>query len=106
MAANFEVLPGLPAVGPYPEQFAPDGRPTHSEGLVVRVLPRKGEPWVGNFQRGLSKLDAVLAHPNGNNVIVIAGGQAYEVRSHWSRRPCVDPPKGFTGRSINATIGA
>jgi hypothetical protein len=61
VVANFEVLPGLPAVGPYPEQFAPDGRPTHSEGFVVRILPRTCEAWIGNFQRGLSMFDAVVA---------------------------------------------
>jgi hypothetical protein len=73
-------------VGPYPEQFAPDGRPTHSEGLVVRFLPREGEAWVGNFQRGLSKFDAVVAHPNGDHVIVIAGGQAYVVEPTSRKR--------------------
>ncbi len=76
---NFEVLPGLPAVGPYPDQFAPEGRPTHSEGFVVRFIPELGDSWVGNFQRCLSSFDEVVPHPNEMDLLVIAGGQAYVI---------------------------
>jgi hypothetical protein len=34
---------------------------------------------VGNFQRGLSSFEDVLQHPNGRELLVIAGGQGYIV---------------------------
>jgi hypothetical protein len=77
--AWFEELPGLPAVGPLPEQFARSGRPTHSEGYVVRFVRDDGTDWVGNFQRGLTRCDLVLRHPNAADVLVIAGGEVYVV---------------------------
>ena len=78
MAPAFEILGGLPGTGPAPEQFTTHGG-THSEGFVVRVFPRTGATWVGNFQPGFSPLSAVLEHPDGHKLIVIAGGQAYVI---------------------------
>ena len=51
----------------------------HSEGLVVQFFPSQAFSWIGNFQRGLTKLDKVLDHPNGNSIIVVAGGECYVV---------------------------
>ena len=76
---DFEILPGMPAYGPYPEQFSSTSWGTHSEGFVIRLQPRDAEPWVGNFQRGLSSYDAAHLHPNSRDVVVVAGGQAYVV---------------------------
>jgi hypothetical protein len=78
-ANMFEVLPGLPGVGPYPEQFSANGKGTHREGFVVRFQPRSSEPWVGNFQPGVYGFTGALPHPEGRTVIVVAGGQAYHV---------------------------
>ena len=79
VAASFEILPGLPATGPYPEQFSTHGG-THREGFVVRVVPGCGAPWVGNFQgNGSSFRSAVFPHPDGHRLIVIARGIAYIV---------------------------
>jgi hypothetical protein len=75
--ASFEKLPGLPAVGPLPEQFARGGTRTYSEGYVVRFVSDDGTDWVGNFQRGLTDCDVVLRHPNAVDVLVIAGGEVY-----------------------------
>lgn len=75
----FEVLPGLPGVGPLPEPFAASGQGTHSEGFVVRFHPASGDPWVGNFQPGICGYDGVLMHPDGRTVIVVSGGQAYQI---------------------------
>jgi len=50
----FRMLPGLPATGPWPEQFSANGRGTHREGFVVEFLPEMAPAWVGNFQRGLT----------------------------------------------------
>ena len=78
-STRFRILPGLPATGPYPEQYSTSGRGTHREGFVVEVFPPRGNAWVGNFQKGLSVHSEVLLHPNGVDVIVIAGGQGYWV---------------------------
>ena len=75
----FEVLPGLPGVGPIPEPFSATGQGTHSEGFVVRFHPHTSESWVGNFQRGEGSLDGVFLHPDGRTVIVVSRGQAYHI---------------------------
>jgi hypothetical protein len=75
----FEVLPGLPGVGPYPEQFSATGEGTYHEGFVVKFHPRSSESWVGNVQSGHYGFTGALTHPNGRTVIVVAGGQAYHV---------------------------
>ncbi len=77
---SWEVLDGLPVYGPMAEPFSGTGRGTHREGLVVRFSPSTGS-WVGNFQRGLTLLDQVFAHPNGRHVVVVAGGTAYIVEA-------------------------
>jgi len=73
------MLPGLPPYGPFPEQFSSTGRGQHREGLVVEFLPEGADNWVGNFQRGLTAYDRVLNVPRSNRIIVVAGGQAYEL---------------------------
>jgi hypothetical protein len=63
-----------------PEQFSPSGRGMHHEGLVVKFLPKLTATWVGNFQRGLTRFDAILDHPNETDVVVVAGGLGYVIR--------------------------
>jgi len=75
-SARWEVLDGLPAYGPMSEPFSTTGQGMHREGLVDRFFPPTGS-WVGNFQRGLSSLDEVFAHPDGRHVVVVAGGTGY-----------------------------
>ena len=71
---RFEVLPGLPAYGPPALSFTERGK--FSEGLVIHFHPKQSESWVGNFLGGLTKYNAVLDHPNGTDVIVVARGEA------------------------------
>lgn len=59
-------------------QFSVDGRGTHREGFVVEFKCAAGD-WVGNFQRGGIGFDAAVRHPDGESVIVVAGGQGYVV---------------------------
>jgi hypothetical protein len=73
----FRTLVGLPATGPWPEQFSATGHGTHREGFVVEFNPGTSSSWVGNFQRGLTDYDAVVLHPNGQSVVIIASGQGY-----------------------------
>jgi hypothetical protein len=74
---RFEILPGLPPYGPVAISFSIHDDREHREGLVVRFYPKASESWVGNFfgDRGIA-CNAVLDHPNGNDVIVVAGGAA------------------------------
>lgn len=82
-AYAFEVLPGLPGTGPAPYQFARSEQRTHSEGLVVRVEPREGEAWVGNFQGvgGDSYRSVVFATPSPDHIGVVSDGVGYRVRA-------------------------
>ena len=77
----FEILEGLPAYGRSALPFPEDGKGAFREGLVVRFLTTSSVGWIGNFQRGLagSSCDFVMPHPDGQAVIVIAGGQGYFV---------------------------
>jgi len=78
---NFElsVLPGLPANGEPARPFSATGTGVHSEGLVVRAKPGAAPSWVGNFVRGLTNYDLVIAHPNAHNALIVAGGQRYVI---------------------------
>jgi hypothetical protein len=75
------ILPGLPAVGSAAVQFSEPGERTHAEGLVVEITPAHGSAWVGNFRPGLSDNNAVFAHPNGADAVVVAGGRGYVVNA-------------------------
>lgn len=76
---TYDILPGLPGTGPYPEQFSTHGG-THREGFVVRFTAPTGESWVGNFQPYFDTyLSGVFRHPGGVTFVVVAGGQGYEV---------------------------
>jgi hypothetical protein len=91
MAPTFEVLPGLPGEGPYPEQFTTSGG-THREGFVVRVIPEHGAAWIGNFQPGLGAISKVVVHPDGKTLLVFSRGLAYPIDPETRRlaSPAVD----------------
>jgi hypothetical protein len=74
---RFRVLAGLPATGPWPEQFSKPGQSTHREGFVVEFSPETKSAWVGNFQPGITRYSAVVG--SSRWAFVIAGGQAYVI---------------------------
>jgi hypothetical protein len=77
---KFKTLAGLPVYGVLPEQFSATGMGMHREGFVVEFFPTGNRaPWVGNFQRGVTRLNEVVEHPDGCTVIVVAGGECYVV---------------------------
>lgn len=84
---RYEILPGLPGVGPLPEQFSSTGQGHHSEGFVIKFTSSSGESWVGNFQPAYTQLFKVV-DPWGQHILVVAGGQAYEVDP--DSRQCVN----------------
>jgi len=74
---HFEILPGLPGVGPSPKHFH-QGRPTPwSEGFVVRFWNSDGSHWVGNFQQGNYGYHDVVLWPEANAIVVVAGDFFY-----------------------------
>jgi hypothetical protein len=77
-SGEWEVLDGLPVYGAPAVPFSATGLGTHREGLVVR-FKASGSDWVGNFQRGGTSCDQVRQHPDGQHVLVVAGGTAYVV---------------------------
>jgi hypothetical protein len=79
MSARACILPGLPPYGPPAIGFSATDSGLHSEGLVVEFQVDDAPTWVGNFIPGLSDFDYVGHHPNGKDILVISGGQAYLV---------------------------
>jgi len=85
--AKFEILSGLPPYGAAAEPFSATGQGKHREGFVVRFAAKSGDTWVGNFQPGFGGMSDVSEHPDGVNLVVIAGGQGYVIDP--DRRCCV-----------------
>ena len=76
---KWEVLPGLPPYGPPALNFSATGHGTHTEGYVVRFESENGESWVGNFKSRFLSFCNVSQHPDGEKVVVVAGGTAYVI---------------------------
>ncbi len=74
---QFELLAGLPADGPMYVPITANGEPFYSEGVVLRMYPAHGEPWVANLKPGLTSFTAAFDVPEHNRVVVIAGGEGY-----------------------------
>jgi hypothetical protein len=85
MPLSVRRLPALPATGPMPEQFSTSGRGTHKEGLVLQVTSASGVEWIGNFQPGPLEMTGAWAHPNGRDVVVVAGGELFVVDAETRR---------------------
>lgn len=79
MSERYRVLAGLPPYGPLAEPFSATGQGLHREGFVVEFKDALGCSWVGNFQRGMTGFDTVVASQTTGRVTVLAGGQAYVV---------------------------
>lgn len=76
---EYEILPGLPPIGPLPSWFPAESVRTGREGFVVRFTTSSGRQWTGNFATGLGGVSDVLPHPDGTRLIVLAEGDAYVV---------------------------
>jgi hypothetical protein len=79
MSARASLLPGLPGTGPLPITSPASWARLGREGTVVEFRPLSGPVWVGNFAPGLGIETAVLPHPDGIRVLVLAHGSVYEV---------------------------
>jgi len=75
----FRILDGLPPAGLPARRFTAGPKGTSSSDLVVEFQPDGGPPWFGYFQTGTVQNSAATMHPNGRDVVVIAGGLCYVV---------------------------
>ena len=61
-------------------------------GLLVRIVPDAGQPWIGLFAGGELGLDKVLSTPDENRVCVVSEGTGYMVHAdtptRWERVQC------------------
>lgn len=83
-----EVLEGLPADGEVPRAFARVPHRHVPEGLVVRVAPADGKPWIANFQRGGGRVSGVWPTPAPDKFLAVASGYAYWVDATKPERTC------------------
>jgi hypothetical protein len=103
--ADFRILDGLPPYGDLPRPFPADWGRLGREGVVVEFRRPSAGAWVGNFARGLGGLSEALPHPDGRQVVVIAGGDVWVVDPDSEAADCilpaadavwpVDAPAGF-----------
>ncbi|MFM9899445.1 MAG: hypothetical protein ACKVOT_00360 [Polaromonas sp.] len=77
--AHCRELPGLPGEGERPRQYSATGQGMHREGYVVEFTPNQGQPWVGNFQPGVTSFTDLAEFPHSDSVLVVANGQGYLV---------------------------
>ena len=75
----FRELPGSPAgdarqITSFPPESA--GEP---QSLVAEFTDDSGRTWVGAFRRGGTQLTRINFHPNGRDIVVIAGGEMWIV---------------------------
>ena len=76
--SKWELLAGLPPYGPPAIGFSATGQGKHREDSPL-LSTGGAETWVGNFQPGFSSLHEAVEHPNGVEIVVVAGGTAYVV---------------------------
>jgi hypothetical protein len=76
---HFEVLESLPSTGPLPRWVPESWQRTGGEGFVVRFLPRSAAAWVANFRPSGSDYRGIYTHPDGQHLLVFAGGDTYLV---------------------------
>lgn len=85
----FRRLSGLPPYGPRATTVPPGWGHGAREGAVVEFRGSDGSVWVGNFEPGFTGLDDVVAHPNGVDVLVVAGGRLFQVKPDSHDTVCV-----------------
>ena len=76
---RFVVVDALPVYGPAALSSPPGSERLGRQGIVVRFEREGQSAWTGNFAPGPGSYSAVLPHPDGHRVLVIAGGAVYEV---------------------------
>ncbi len=84
-----ETLAGMPTYY-YPGASTQGGK----DGLIVRVTPKNGEPWLGVFAPGTlapNGVNGIFAMPDGLGICVVSNGRGYIVR-YGDPLTCVELP--------------
>lgn len=79
MKPEFEILTGLPSIGPLPVWVPAESRRSGREGFVVRFSTESEGDWIANFRLGGVGFHGVTQHPSGHEWLVVAGGDPYVV---------------------------
>jgi len=74
---RYEILESLPSYGPMYILVSENSEAFYSEGYVVRFYTSEDKTWVGNFEPGLTGLNAVYEFEHDPYILVIAGGTCY-----------------------------
>lgn len=74
---RYEILDSLPSYGPMYIPVSEYNKTYYSEGFVVRFYTSVQTNWIGNFEPGVTKLNAVYDFGLALYVLVIAGGTCY-----------------------------
>ncbi len=74
---RYEILESLPSYGPMYIPISENNEAFYSEGYVVRFYTSEDTTWVGNFEPGLTRLNAVYEFEHDPYILVIAGGTCY-----------------------------
>ncbi len=89
-----EVLVDLPLAGQPPLRHFPGETQSGRDGLLLRIHPEAGEPWIGCFAFGYESKDGltgVLSSPEPHTLFVLARGAGYSVRTdapnNWEKLP-------------------
>lgn len=76
----FTTLPALPPIPDIPiVAFPADHDASSGQGVIVQFADEADRAWIGHFKKGARGVDRVDMHPNGRDVIVIAGGTMWIV---------------------------
>lgn len=67
----------------------------YAEGLLVRIVKKDGNAWIGRFAYGSSNLDKVLVYPEHNRIIVFAHGQMWIVNTEDQKASVDKLPYSF-----------
>ncbi len=64
-------------------------------GLLIKVKPKTGQPWIGSFASGCRSaavLTEIISCPDASEICVVSSGAAYVVRTDdptkWQTLPC------------------
>ena len=83
LRANLPPCPGKERVLYFPGEPYRGGT---GGGLLVRIIPHEGEPWIGMFAGEGVGLDKVLSTPDENRVCVVSEGAGYLVTANDPKR--------------------
>ncbi len=83
LEAELPPCPGKERVLYFPQEPYRGGR---GGGLLARIIPHEGQPWIGMFAGEGEGLDKVLSTPDQHRVCVVSEGEGYLVTANDPKR--------------------